>query len=180
MKLLKYIIVVFIFSSCIDSEPTLPLLEYDVNISGVLSEDGKSLLPMDENGYYRLKLIRNNQQPHRITGTILVNNNEPKISERIEWDSNLYWWLLSGDTIANITKTYINYFNGEFTTVILPPYIASKDEIVPTINKVSYSGKGGEFNTIIAPIRKMKGDTLVVKLSHTESKIFKIINIVLE
>jgi hypothetical protein len=81
----------------------------------------------------------------------------------------LYWWLRSGDTIVTITKTYINYFTGLFTIVNLPPLVSNKDELVPTTNSSSYSGKGGEINTIIAPIREMIGDTLVLKTSHSIS-----------
>jgi hypothetical protein len=40
---------------------------------------------------------------------------------------------------------------------------------VPTTNGSSYSGKGGEINTIISPIREMIGDTLVLKTSHSIS-----------
>jgi hypothetical protein len=48
--------------------------------------------------------------------------------------------------------------------------IASKDELVPTINKASYSGTNGEINTIIAPISEMKGDTLVIKAFNYNAK----------
>ena len=58
--------------------------------------------------------------------------------------------------------------------------IANKDELVPTTNKSSYSGKGGEVNTIIAPIREMIGDTLVLKASHYTSKKEVYTKIVLE
>jgi hypothetical protein len=48
--------------------------------------------------------------------------------------------------------------------------IVSKDELVPTINKVSYSGTNGEVNTIIAPISEMKGDTMVIKAFNYNAK----------
>jgi hypothetical protein len=48
--------------------------------------------------------------------------------------------------------------------------IASKDELVPTINKASYSGTNGEVNTIIAPISEMKGDTMVIKAFNYNAK----------
>lgn len=179
MKYLKYIIILLI-SSCIEITDKKIIDNYDITIDGILSQNGIEFLPKDKNGYHHLKLISSNQQPHRITGKILKNGTEPNYSELLEWESNLYWWIYDGDTVATITKTYINYFTGQFTTVQLPPLISSKDEIVPTINKLSYSGKNGEFNTIIAPIRRMAGDTMVVKLEHTKSKTFKFLNIVLE
>jgi hypothetical protein len=48
--------------------------------------------------------------------------------------------------------------------------IVSKDELVPTINKASYSGTNGEVNTIIAPISEMKGDTMVIKAFNYNAK----------
>jgi hypothetical protein len=48
--------------------------------------------------------------------------------------------------------------------------LSNKDELVSTTNKSSYSGKSGEVNTMIAPIREMIGDTLVLKSSHYTSK----------
>ena len=118
-----------------------------------------------------MKLIpKSNQQPHRITGRLLVNGKEPYPAENVEFESNLYWWLRRGDTVAYITKSYINYFTGQYTIVNLPPMITNKDELVPTINKSSYSGTKGEVNTIIAPISEMIGDTMIVKAFHWESK----------
>ena len=102
-------------------------------------------------------------------GKILVNGKEPYPNENVNFESNLYWWLRRGDTTATITQAYVNYFTGQFTIVKLPPLIANKDELVPTTNSSSYSGKGGEINTIISPIREMIGDTLVLKTSHSIS-----------
>ena len=58
--------------------------------------------------------------------------------------------------------------------------IASKDELVPTTNSSSYSGTKGEVNTIIAPIREMIGDTLVLKASHYKTNKIIYTKIVLE
>lgn len=179
MRYLKYIIVLLI-SSCINVTDVELIDNYDITINGVLSQNGKDILPKDNNGYYHLKLVSPNQQPHRITGSILKNGIEPIHAELLEWESNLYWWIKDGDTISNITKAYFNPFTGEFIIAQLPPLISFKNELVPTINKVSYSGTSGEFNTVIAPIRTMVGDTMIVKLEHTKSKTFKILNIVLE
>jgi hypothetical protein len=58
--------------------------------------------------------------------------------------------------------------------------IASKDELVPTINKASYSGTSGEINTVIAPISEMKGDTMVIKAFNYNAKKTIYTKIVLE
>lgn len=179
MRYIKYIIVLLI-SSCINVTDVELIDNYDITINGVLSQNGKDILPKDNNGYYHLKLVSPNQQPHRINGRILKNGSEPYHAELLEWESNLYWWIRNGDTIATITKAYFNVFTGQFIIAQLPPLISFKDELVPTINRVSYSGTSGEFNTVIAPIRTMVGDTMIVKLEHTKSKTVKLLNIVLE
>jgi hypothetical protein len=160
----RLIPLLILFSACTKEDVVVPQKNYTFSIDSVLTQDGTKSLPIDANGFYHLKLIPNsNQQPHRITGRILVNGKEPYPIENIEWESNLYWWIRRGNTVAYITKSYINYFTGQFTVVNLPPMIASKDELVPTINKASYSGTNGEINTVIAPISEMAGDTMIVK-----------------
>jgi hypothetical protein len=177
----RLIPILFLFGCTKDVEIPIPKKTYTLEINGVLNQNGIEYLPKDVNGYYHLKLDRTkNQTVHRVNGRILVNGKEPYPSEKVEWESNLYWLLRRNDTIATITKTYINYFTGQYQIVQLPPLIASKDELVPTINSSSYSGDNGEINTMIAPIYNMKGDTLVIKASNYSSKLFIIKKIVLE
>jgi hypothetical protein len=160
----KLIPLLILFSACSKDDVIVPQKNYTFSIDSVLTQSGTKSLVKDANGFYHLKLIPNsNQQPHRITGRILINGKEPYPVENIEFESNLYWWIRRGDTAAYITNSYVNYFSGLYTIVNLPPMIASKDELVPTINKSSYSGKYGEINTVIAPIPEMKGDTMVIK-----------------
>jgi hypothetical protein len=170
-KYFRLLVVGILLSSCsvetIEeiSDPIIPTLQLD------------GRLPIDKNGYYHLVLdSTRNQTIHRVSGKVL-NTLEPT---KVSWESNLYWWLRDGDTIANITKTYINYFTGELTYVNLPPLINWKDYIVPTINPASYVDKNGEINTMIAPIYRMKNDTLVVKCEVNEWDITQTIKIVLE
>jgi hypothetical protein len=164
-------VVVLSFISCnVDT-----IQEVEETIIPTLQLDGR--LPIDSNGYYHLVLdSTRNQTIHRISGKVL-NTLEPT---KVSWESNLYWWLKQGDTVANITKTYINYFTGQITYVNLPPIINWKDYIVPTINPASYVGDEGEINTMIAPIYRMKNDTLVVKCKVNEWDITQEIKIVLE
>jgi len=172
-KLLTPIVCLLLLISCQKDETYIePIYNYELVIDSVLNRAGTKSLPKDSNGYYHL-LINNpysQQQSHRVVGKFLVNGKVPNYPEKIEWESNLYWLLRRGDTLATITKSYLNYFTGQFTIAKLPPLIASKDELVPTVNKASYSGTKGEINTIISPISRMKGDTRIVKASHYESK----------
>jgi hypothetical protein len=167
----RLIPLLILFSACTKDDVIVPQKNYTFSIDSVLTQSGTKSLPIDANGFYHLKLIPNsNQQPYRVTGRILINGKEPIPAENIEWESNLYWWIRKGNTIAYISKSYINYYTGQYTIISLPPMIASKDELVPTINKASYSGTNGEINTIIAPISEMKGDTMVIKAFNYNAK----------
>ena len=135
-------------------------------------------LPKDSNGYSIFKLYSTQTQNiHTISGSIRVNGripNEPR--EKVEWESNLYWNLNKGDTLARITKTYLNYYTGQFMVVTLPPLVNNINALVPTINKVCYNSADGSINTVIAPMYNMKGDTMtIVARIGSITKIEKII-----
>ena len=142
-----------------------------------LNDDPTYQLSKDSNGFYNLNLDRNtNQTIQRITGRIL-RNGYPLVDlgsgakpKNINWESNLYWWLLEGDTVANITYTYLNLFTVELVYVNLPPLINWKEVIVPIINENSYSNQEtGIVNTVIAPIQEMIGDTMKIKITYIHS-----------
>ena len=163
----KLIPLLLLLSACTKEDEYIPQKEYTVTIDSVLTQNGLRSLPKDQNGFYHLKITSiGTPQSHRVTGRILVNGKEPYPNENVNFESNLYWWLRRGDEIVTITKTYINYFTGQFTIVKLPPLISTKDELVPTSNFVSYSGKNGEINNMIAPVKEMKGDTMILKARH--------------
>lgn len=180
-KLLTPIALLFVLVSCEKREYYEPIVNYEFKIDSVLTQNGLRSLPKDQNGLYHLRITTfGSSQSHRVVGRILVNDKEPYPPEKVTYESNLYWWLRQGDTTATITQAYVNYFTGQYTIVQLPPMIANKDELVPTTNCCSYSGKGGEINTVIAPIREMIGDTLVLKAYHYKSNKTIYTKIVLE
>jgi hypothetical protein len=140
-----------------------------------LNDDPRYQLSKDNNGFYELILNPySNQTPQRITGRLL-RKGEPLVDtssgdqpKKVSWESNLYWWLSVGDTVANITQTYINEFTGELVYINLPSIINWRDELVPTINSNSYTDQEtGIVNTVISPIYIMKGDTMKIKMSYT-------------
>ena len=142
-----------------------------------LNDNPTYQLSKDSNGFYILTLDRSkNQTIQRITSKLLRNGKpiedlwsgtQPK---KVNWESNLYWWLLEGDTVANITKTYLNLFTGELIYVNLPPLLNWREVIVPTINESSYSDdETGIVNTVIAPIQEMIGDTMKIKMMYVHS-----------
>ena len=178
----KLVLLIFIFLiGCTDSDS----VSGDVNniklefIEG-LNDDIDFHLNKNSEGYYELVLNKfSNQTIQRITAKLTQNNlpiqdNYGNILPKlIEWESNLYWWLKEGDTIAQITKTYFNKYTGEIMYTNLPPLVNWKDELVPTINSSSYTDEQtGLTNTVIAPILGMVGDTLkiTVKYNHLYSE----------
>jgi hypothetical protein len=155
---------------CSKDEIPLPADVIEMNID--------TRLPIDGNGYSHFRMYsQTSQNIHRISGSIKVNGvipTEPR--EKIDWKSSHYWILREGDTVATITKTYLNYFTGQWMVVTLPPLVSSVNSLVPTVNPVCYNSEDGTINTIIAPLYNMKGDTLVVtaKLRNV-TKIAKIV-----
>jgi hypothetical protein len=137
-----------------------------------LNDDPRFRLLKDKNGFYSMKLEKGGQSIQRISlrlldGDKVVYSKCCGRRQKVSWSNNLYWWLLDGDTVANITKTYFNPFTGEIQYVNLPPLINWKDELVPTINSTSITDEfTGRGSTVIAPIGRMKGDTMTVYVRY--------------
>ena len=178
MKFLKFFFLFFFILSCSNNITFIDNGD-DITIEFLegLNEDPNFTLSKDVNGFYRLKLDRNrNQTIQRITGRLIRNDGRPVqtlsggLRQKVEFSSNLYWWLLKGDTVANITYTFINPLTGELVYTNLPPLINWRDELVPTINQSSYTDDNtGVFNTVIAPIRNMEGDTMKITAEYVHS-----------
>jgi hypothetical protein len=178
----KLIPLLILFAACSKKDIVVPEQKVTLSIDSVLTRTGYQSLTKDVNGFYHLTLDTTslNQQSHRVTGRILINGKEPTPAQKIDWESNLFWTIQKGDTIAMITKSYINYYTGQYTIVKLPPLVSSVTELVPTTNPASYSGTGGEINTIISPVKHMRGDTLILKANHTLSKTIIYTKIILQ
>ncbi len=155
---------------CTKDDIIVPEEEIQMNID--------TRLPVDGNGYSHFRLYtQESQNIHRISGSIRVNGRIPtEPREKIDWKSSHYWVLKQGDTVATITKTYLNYYTGQWTVVTLPPFVSNINSLVPTINPVCYNSEDGTINTVIAPLYNMKGDTLVVTAKiRNITKIAKIV-----
>jgi hypothetical protein len=172
MKRLLVLAFIVIFTSCTKDEIVIPKDVIEMSID--------TRLPKDVNGYSYFKLYSTESQNiHTISGSIRINGkipDEPRV--KVEWENNLYWNLVKGDTIATITKTYLNYYTGQFMVVKLPSMISNVNALVPTINKVCYNSADGSINTVIAPKWEMRGDTMIVvvrynQLTKTEKIILK-------
>lgn len=178
MKFLKFFFLFFFILACSNNITFIDNGD-DITIEFLegLNEDPNFKLSKDVNGFYRLKLDRNrNQTIQRITGRLIRNDGRPVetlsggLRQKVEFSSNLYWWLLKGDTVANITNTFINPLTGELVYTNLPPLINWRDVLVPTINQSSYTDDNtGVFNNVIAPIINMEGDTMKITAEYVHS-----------
>lgn len=123
-------------------------------------------LELNSEGFYLLKLDSlRTQTIHRISGQLLKNGEEPNPPEKVEWDTNLIWTL--NDTSYIIYSRVINSL-GQWVIVDTSYVTNFEGNIVPSINRFSYSGAYGEINTIIAPIYNMKGDTMILRSRFKE------------
>ena len=109
--------------------------------------------------YYHLTLDNESwQTTHRISGHVYRGDNPVDVVQ-FEWASTHHWYL--GDTLGYVVQrgltddlVYVSYDTS---------YITGFDGTeVPTINCCSYSNVDGEVNTMVAPVRSMRGDTLLV------------------
>ena len=156
-------------TSCTDD----PLSDLPDNYTMEL--DGR--LDTTNEGLYKLELNSTDnsiQTIHRITGKLLNNGEEP-YPQLVEWESSHQWTL--NDTAYVFIRRTINVL-GDWVDVDTTYVTGFAGTIVPTINEFSYSGTGGEINTVIAPIDEMVGDTLIVKAKFEDLE--ETIRIVLE
>ncbi len=177
--LLFYLLILFPFLISCDKEDIILDTGDGITIEFLegLNDDSNFQLFRNSDRYYEMILDRDkNQTIQRISGRLLRNGipvedkssgNQPK---KVEFSSNLYWWLLEGETVANITYTYLNLLTGELVYVNLPPLVNWRDVLVPTVNESGYTdSQTGVFNTVIAPIKEMVGDTMKIKVEYIHS-----------
>jgi hypothetical protein len=166
IRCLPFLLIVLVMAACSESEQ-----------EGNMWFELQPQLEQDENGYFHLALLRSTwQTTHRISGTVTVDG-EPADLVRIEWTSSHYWKL--NDTLGY----YIEYgYTGELEYVALDTtFITGFDDfVVPVINCCSYSNAEGEINTMIAPVRSMIGDTMIVGIQLSDDDPIGEIFIVLE
>lgn len=136
-------------------------------------------LPVDSLGYYHLQLSEDWQTLHRISGHVSPVSASYQLAT-IYWESSHYWYI--GDTLG-----YIVHFNNPENDIYL---YSNRDTAyvtwfqgfeVETINNVSYQAEDGEINTMFAPVKSMKTDTVLIRAianfvdGYTEVKELKII-----
>jgi hypothetical protein len=176
IKLLKFIVLLvsvlvflILLTSCTKED--------DITIPDFYTMELDGRLDTTDDGLYKLELNSSDnsiQTIHTIGGTLLNNGEEP-YPQLVEWESSHNWTL--NDTAYVIVRRTINAL-GNWVIIDTSYVTGFNGSSVPTINEFSYSGDGGEINTVIAPIDEMVGDTLIVKARFED--IEKTIRIVLE
>lgn len=156
--MIKYLsLFLFVFISCTSPNSVDFEENYTIEIN--------TRLEKDENNFYFINLKRSPssiQTIHRISGTILLNGEEPIIPQKVEWSSSHNWSLT--DTAYVIIEKQLNSL-GEWVITDSSFVRGFSGYTVPVVNKTSYSGTNGEINTVFAPIIDMIGDTVTVVLS---------------
>ena len=144
------LLIALLFVSC--SEEIHTPLEHDFEID--------ARLPIDSNGYYHLELGQSWQTLHRISGNVspIIHDYNTAV---VHWSSSHYWYI--GDTLGYIVHQ--NNTLNDYYYYMTPDtaYITwFEGEEVPTVNAISYQTNDGEINTMIAPVKSMKHDTISI------------------
>ena len=133
-------------------------------------------LPKDANGYSVFNLYtQQTQNIQSISGSIRINGKIPDNPRvKVEWESSHYWTFKAGDTLGTIYRREWKGLGWKIVDSI--KVVNYKTAQVPTINSVCYNSADGSINTVIAPIYKMKGDTMTIVAKYGNiQKIEKII-----
>ena len=185
-----------VLSACAESNLTAPVTTDTPSYTATFSIDSLIGQTHDANGLWHLTLNRGSlQTTARVHGTVSWNGSPVNVtlaqSEAISvyWESNLSWiisnsigYIVRRPCLAapNVTCVYVVNGGVVLDTVSID-YFAGME--VPTTNVHSYSDATGAVNNMIAPIRTMVGDTMVIT-GHAQFRngvtITKSIRIVLE
>ena len=155
MKKITSSLLFLLLFGCSDSVSSFESVEPDV-----IRVELNPRLNVDDNGYYHLELSNNWQTLHRLSGTAYIND-VPLEVLRVQWESSHYWYL--GDTLGYIVNRYLTE-NGVYVSVDTSYVVGFDGMEVPTINPASYSNAEGEVNTMFAPVRTMKSDTVTIRM----------------
>ena len=152
----KLLIILLILQACTKDEPFV-ILGHDFEID--------VRLPVDSNGYYYLELSEKWQTLHRISGEVSSIENDFDIA-KVNWESSHHWYI--GDTLGYIVHQNNTLNDTYFYITPDTNYITwFEGSEVPIINKTSYQTQDGEINTMFAPVKSMRDDTILVSAYPT-------------
>ena len=127
------------------------------SINFVLDYDaGNSPFTMDENGYLHMTLNTGTWQTIKTIYGYVYRDGSPVNVLKFGWASSHYWYL--NDTLGYIVDVGLNNeYHVSYDTTYITGFGGFE---VPCVNGSSYSREDGMVNTVIAPVRSMKGDTM--------------------
>ncbi len=156
MKYLPTIILFCFFSmNC-----NLPFEEELKTIEFVLDHDeGNFPLTIDSNGYYHMTMDMGRWQTTKTLYGYVYRDGESVNALRFGWGSSHFWLL--GDTLGYVVQIGLNdeFQYVAYDTTFITGFV---DQVVPCVNGSSYSRMDGMVNTVIAPVRTMRGDTMTI------------------
>jgi len=126
-----------------------------------------SRLSVDDNGYHHMVIDTSRwQTTHRISGHVYRDGESVNVL-KFGWSSSHHWIVGDnfGYVIANNGLTDDMTYVGYDTTYIT--WFSGYE--VPIANSASYSREDGEVNTMIAPVRTMRGDTATIFYSYLDN-----------
>ena len=113
----------------------------------------------DDNDNYHLTINRNSWQTlYRVRG-IVYKDGVTIENMKFYWQSNLYWEL--GDTLGYYIHRGLTD-NLEYVSYDTTYITGFSGMEVPTSNTASVSNADGEVSNMIAPVKSMIGDTLIL------------------
>ena len=164
MNSTKLVIIITLITivSCSTFDEIFNEQEYEEleSINFVLDYDaGNSPFTMDENGYLHMTLNTGTWQTIKTIYGYVYRDGSPVNVLKFGWASSHYWYL--NDTIGYIVDVGLTneYQYVSYDTTYITGFGGFE---VPCVNGSSYSREDGMVNTVIAPVRSMKGDTMTV------------------
>ena len=166
-------IILIVIISCSDSNPYGESFSNEQkneeleSINFVLDyEEGNSPFIMDENGYLHMTLNINTWQTIKTIYGNVYRDELPVNVIKFGWTSSHYWYL--NDTLGYIVDIGLNnqYQYVSYDTTFITGFGGFE---VPCINGSSYSREDGMVNTVIAPVKSMRGDTMTISYGYFDN-----------
>ena len=153
---------IMVFVKRIISLPILFMIgcaDIDMNQSVLEVEPYCNMPDIDNDGVYELQLRDTWQTTHPIDFLVKVDGHPVEYAD-IDFRSNLYWAL--DDTIGYFEHQWLTddmEYNTYGTSYVIG---GNLHDLVPTTNYSSLTSSDGTTRNMIAPVKSMRGDTLIL------------------
>ena len=141
--------------SCEDKEEN----EISPLIFNLAWDEGSTPFVMDENGYLHMNIDITRWQTIKTIYGYVFRDDSPVNIIKFAWASSHYWY--TGDTLGYLVDVGLNE-QFEYVYYDTTYIVGFNGFEVPCVNGSSYSREDGMVNTVIAPVRTMRGDTMTI------------------